>query len=1278
MAERQPKPAKVSKPRGRARRASEPQRVPESAAAGGFDVLVLGASAGGEMAAQEVLRSLPRSFQVPVLVMLHLGPSSSLNEIYARQLPFDVAWARTGLALTPGRVLLAPPRSFVELLPDGTCSVTPCDGGARERPINALLDSVARSFGPRAIVAILSGLLDDGALGARQVHLAGGSVIVQSEETAEYPSMPRAAIQAGAADLVVPLADVGQVIAELVGGARRPRPQSEVEAIRRVFGDKGEVAARAHELDWASTALGPVISWPEHLRVIVRMVLQAAYPMAVWWGPKLAQIYNEAWRALLGATKHPAALGAPAPASLPEMWPRFGIDKVLADGETATGENCPLLNDRYGYPEEIYISFSNSPIRDARGAIVGVLHSAWDTTKNVVAERRVRALAALAGAMAGAPTPREACERGAAALGEATADVPFALLYLLVEGGRRATLAAAVGLEPGSIDAPHMVNLGSESHPWPLGRVVEDPSAELELVLNDLSLRLRGLTPPITTPPGALPPRAARLLPLRATAAVPPVGVLVVGLSPHRPFDAGYRSFLELVTQQINGAIAEARSRQLERERQERLAELDRAKIDFFANVSHEFRTPLTLLLGPLEDLLRDQEQLPAPVRGVLQVAARNARRLSSLVTSLLDFSESESQRQNAQLEPTDLAALTTGIASAFRGAIEAAGLRFRIECAPKLPPVPVDREMWEKIVSNLLSNALKFTFEGEIAVELSPLALHAQLVVSDTGVGIPEREMPNLFKRFHRIPGTRARTVEGSGIGLSIVKELVTRMGGQIRALSRNGTGSSFTIWMPYRTNRVFEGAHAASLPPGAEAGTATQLAREASRWLVDAAEPEGVLEDVLGPAKAAGALADAREKTCIVVVDDNADMREYLRRILSPHWQVELAADGERALSLLRDCKAELLLADVMMPKLDGHALTKRIREDASLRTTPVVLVTARAGEQAAIDGLLAGADDYIAKPFSARELVARVGAQLALSHMRRRAQELNAFLVRFSDAVRAMSDDREVAKTACDMLSEQLRTDHALWNESDDTTRELATGETLVVDDASLDPRLPEPMRAALTAAGVAATVRVPVLVDGVLRASLAVNHRAPRHWTREEIALIEGVAGLCWAEVERARAKGALRESEAKFRSLLEIIDQAYALMEVVRDPAGKIVDYWLVEANPAWERHAGIAVSEVLGRRLSQWPQALPAIALDSVERAIAEAKPLRFERHDPALGRWIDVQIIPRGERFANLLTDVTARKLAEPAARERKAEDVPAEAQRCGTRSGRSGADPG
>jgi signal transduction histidine kinase/chemotaxis response regulator CheB/transcriptional regulator with GAF, ATPase, and Fis domain len=1133
-----------------------------------FDVLVLVASAGAEGAIGRILADLPPDLGVPILLMQHLPPGSSVVELYRQRSAFDLEWASEGSLLAPGKVLVCPPRSFVELLPDGSCRLAPCPSGAMQLPMNRLLVSVARSFAHRAIGVVLTGMGADGAAGARELHVAGGRVIVQSVASAQSPDMPQAAIAAGAADLVVPLPDIAQVITELVAGTPRPKARSELDAIRRVFGESGELAAQAREIDWALTQLGSVISWPVELLVMARTAVESAQPTAVWWGPDLIQIYNEPWRRFLGASRHPEALGRPARESWLQIWEEIGpmVERVVTQGVSTAGEDLRIVTERGGHPEEVYFTFVYSPIRDASGAVVGVHHTAFETTARVVAERRLASLRELSAQVAAAGTPREVCEHAAIALASAPLDLPFALLYLFDKACRQATLAGAVGLAAGSPAAPHLIQPFSEQAVWPLERVLEKTTSNDGVLLRDWLASMPELSLPALSARERLHPCSALLLPLRPAKDARPSGALVVGLNPQRPFDDAYHGFVGLVAKQIKAGILEARAKELERERTDRLAELDRAKTEFFANVSHEFRTPLTLLLTPLEELLRRSDELPGGLVGEIEVAARNSRRLLRLVNNLLDFSELEARHQRTPLEPTDLGALTSDVASAFRAAIESAGLRLNMSCDPKLPLVPVNREMWEKIVSNLLSNALKFTFEGEIAILLRARSLHAEVVVSDTGIGIPAEELPNIFKRFHRIHGAKARTLEGSGIGLAIVHDLVGRMGGQLAVRSIEERGTSFTIWLPYKL-RLPQQPDTPTAAAQVTGLVAADLADEASRWIAGGnVEPDGVAEGLLGAPEELPA-GSAPPAGRVLLVDDNADLRDYLRRLLSPRWNVDVAGDGTTALALTRRLRPDIVLADVLMPGLDGFALLREIRGDPALKHTPVILLTARAGEESAVEGLIAGADDYIAKPFSPRELVARLRGQVELSRMRRRNQELNAFLVRFSDAVRGLAEPRAVADTACRMLVEQLGAERSHWSEVDWATREYVVESRFLVDGVAdttagrhpLDDREPS---TSILLSGQTMTIgdpntdlplpgiSVPVTFDGKLRAVLAVSQSSPRRWTADEVSLVENVAGRCWAEVERSRAEALLRAREERKAFLLQLSDALRPLTDAV--------------------------------------------------------------------------------------------------------------------------------
>ncbi len=446
---------------------------------------------------------------------------------------------------------------------------------------------------------------------------------------------------------------------------------------------------------------------------------------------------------------------------------------------------------------------------------------------------------------------------------------------------------------------------------------------------------------------------------------------------------------LEKLSMLVNFVLDTARRGMLAlEERNAKLAEIDRAKSDFLANVSHEFRTPLTLLLGPLEEAIQDPGLAPA-ARERLTTAQRNAQRLAKLVNTLLDFSRVEAGRATASFEPTDLATVTGELASLFRSAIEKANLRLVLDLPQLSEPAYVDREMWEKIVLNLLSNALKFTFEGEIGVALREVDSHFELVVRDTGIGMPEDELPRVFDRFHRIKAARARTHEGTGIGLALVQELVKLHGGQIRVASILGKGTTFTIVLPKGAAHLPQGQLSAARSEE-RTGLAAAILDEASRWRSPESEH--------GAAKTTASSGRAR----ILVADDNADMRDYVARLLSEAWDVDVVADGAAALEAIELSPPDLVLADVMMPRLSGFELVRRLRANAETRHIPVVLLTARAGAESTADGLLSGANDYLVKPFAARDLLVRVEAQLALLRTRREHEsELRGALDRSEQA-------------------------------------------------------------------------------------------------------------------------------------------------------------------------------------------------------------------------------------------------------------------------------------
>jgi len=760
-------------------------------------------------------------------------------------------------------------------------------------------------------------------------------------------------------------------------GARAP------DAVPGVFDTGTELGRALAGVDWAATPLGPAESWPTSLRNVVQLLLNSRFAMWMAWGPELTFLCNDAYRRDTLGTKFPWALGRPAREVWSEIWDDIGprIETVIDTGEATWDEDLLLFLERSGYAEETYHTFSYSPITDDDGDIAGMLCVVSEETGRVVGERRLRIVRDLGTALAAAGTVADV---NAAAGRELAADgrsLPFVLAYLFDDERRRAELAWTANVQPGSAVAPPFLAVSPDSV-WPTLPLARGR----EQVVTDLAARFRSV------PSGrwSQPAQQALLVPFTEPGRTAAFGFLVAGVNRYRRLDADYQGFIELVAGQVAAALTRARIFEDERRRAEELAELDRAKTTFFTNVSHELRTPLTLLLGPAADALEDVEQplLPAQ-RQRVDVIQRNAERLLKLVNTLLDFSRLESGRVSARFEPLDLARYTGELVAMFDTAFGRAGLTLAVECDPMPHRAYVDREMWAKIVLNLVSNALKATFAGGVTVRLAGDADAVELIVSDTGIGIPAAEQARLFERFHRVADAQLRSHEGSGIGLALVAELAAVHGGTVTVASAPGAGSTFTVRIPTGTAHLPADQvqrEVADEPPRVEQYGIGYLA-EADRWLAQEPEPT---------------VADPREgRPRVLVADDNADMRRYVVDLLADEYAVTTAVDGLQALELARADPPDLVLTDVMMPRLDGFGLLAGMRADPATMHVPVVMLSARSGEEAAVAGLEAGADDYLVKPFSARELLARVRANLELDRVRRVADELHRSQVLLDEA-------------------------------------------------------------------------------------------------------------------------------------------------------------------------------------------------------------------------------------------------------------------------------------
>jgi PAS domain S-box-containing protein len=924
--------------------------------------------------------------------------------------------------------------------------------------------------------------------------------------------------------------------------------------MERLLSGGGEMGERIRAFDWSKTPLGPVDSWSPALLTTVRILLANRFPILLWWSPEYISIYNDAYIPILGK-KHPWALGRPVTEVWNEIWHILQplVDTPFHGGPPTWDDDILLELNRYGFTEETHFTIAYSPVPDesAQNGIGGVLATVNEITDKVIGERRIVALRDLGARVGDARTAEEACFMAAETLRGHDRDIPFVLFYLIDEDGRMARLAGAAGIPTGEEASPLVVDLGEPQEiGWPLAAVKRTVAMR---VVKNLGERFASLPPG----PWSDPPNTAVVVPIPSNKAHEPAGLMVAGLSARSKFGQLYKDFIELIRTQVATAIANARAYEEERRRVEALAEIDRAKINFFSNVSHEFRTPLTLMLGPLEDVL-SQNTLAKEDRERLDLVHRNALRQLKLVNTLLDFSRIEAGRIDASYEPVDLAAYTADLASMFRSAIEHAGLKLTVDCPPLPTPLYVDREMWEKIILNLLSNAFKFTFEGGIAVSLKQSGETVELVVQDSGVGIPSQELPHMFERFHRIRGARSRTHEGTGIGLALVQELVHLHGGTIEVSSLENRGTTFTISIPTGTAHLPADRIEVKRSMSSTALGAAPYVEEVTSWLpeeqrlraeVDPQWP-GTDETFINTGS-----IQTREiqsgKIRVLLADDNTDMRNYIARLLDEHhYEVVSVSNGLTALRAARDQIPDLVLSDVMMPGLDGFELLRELRSDPVTATIPVIMLSARAGEESRVEGMEAGADDYLIKPFSARELLARVRAHLEIARNRReteraiqyRSAQFETLLNQAPIGVYLVDADfriREVNPTARAVFGESPgligrsfeEVIHILWNRN-------YADEIINIFRHTLETGEPY-----------ATSERVEYRIDRHLNESY--------EWRLDRILLPDGRYGVvCYFRdiTAEVRARARIAESEERYRG---IVNQSVGAI-VEADPTGRFI------------------------------------------------------------------------------------------------------------------------
>lgn len=750
-----------------------------------------------------------------------------------------------------------------------------------------------------------------------------------------------------------------------------------LSAIPEFLSGGGEMGQRIREYDWSKTPLGPVSEWPQSLRTCVRIMLTSRQPIWIGWSKKLIKLYNDPYLQIVGG-KHPWALGQPASEVWKDIWRDIEplLRQVMEKDEGTYVEAQLLIMERNGYPEETYYTFSYTPIPGDDGTTAGMICANTDDTDRIISERQLQTLTELGKTLTNSKSNEEVISKTIAALSDNRHDFPFALFYTISE--QKALLAHSTDLGDAGNTVPREIDLKADNE---IAYLFKEAAAQRKWqALEGVEKKIG----PMPKGAWAVVPDNAIILPI-SQAGGTLYGYLVIGLNPYRLLGEKYAGFFSLIADQMATSFSTVHVLEEERKRVEALAEIDRAKTIFFSNISHEFRTPLTLLLGPIEDTLRDPGNV-AETTLRMDTAYRNALRMQKLVNTLLEFSRIEAGRVDGKFHPVDINSFTHDLSSSFRSAIEKAGIELRYTGVKIDADVYVDPDMWEKIVLNLLSNAFKYTKQGTIGIGVALVEDYVQLEVTDTGIGIPSDQLTKIFDRFHRIDNTEGRSQEGTGIGLALVKELVRIHHGTIEVKSKLGEGSVFTVTIPVGkehlpAEKIIEGSFLAGV-----SGTSAAFVQEAMKWV------PGNNSIDLNPARFKEKFVGQHSKSTakVLVADDNADMREYIERLLGNEFKVMTAIDGEDAFDKLLSFKPDLLVSDIMMPKLDGFGLLEKIQNHSDTKNIPVIFLSARAGEEARLDGLNAGAADYLVKPFSGKELIAIVKANIKIVKTQKAAEE------------------------------------------------------------------------------------------------------------------------------------------------------------------------------------------------------------------------------------------------------------------------------------------------
>jgi signal transduction histidine kinase len=731
---------------------------------------------------------------------------------------------------------------------------------------------------------------------------------------------------------------------------------------------------------------------------------------------------------------HPAKFGTSAKAE--DAWGPVWDDVVPVIKRCFEfGESCHFQDDLLlyrrgstGHFVEKYHTWSFVPLFDADQKPLGLFNPTTETTAAVLARRRQETLRDVSEQVSLARTTGEFYEGVRNVMEKNAKDIPFMAFYSTSPGDKSTIdlhLQSSVGVPddhpscPAKMSvslratrpslAPHLssptpssvsissVTSGRTLHSdlqtaWP---IVPALAARQCVVMDDCSKLVEGF--PLRQWDHL--PEAAIVLPIAPDrSSSVPDAVMILGLNLQCPLDPAYDDWIHILRAHLTSALATVQGIELAEQRRLEKERMAKAQTAWFQGAAHDLRSPLTLVDGPLDDVL--QTNLTGFQRQSLVLAQRNVARIQRLVNALLDFSRIEAGRLTGHFFALDLGAFVSEIAHLFSPAVARRGIEYNVHIQPDGPSVWFDPTLMETAITNLISNAVKYTQKGRIGVAVAYTSTHAVITVSDTGCGIPQAEVDDVTERFNRATTALSAGVEGTGIGLALTKELIKIHDGELLLSSRTEleakreqagmAGSTFTVRIPLvdRLNAVENGTTTTDRGLGTYG---RQMAREAMENGQSDLSP--ITDSMDGADRNEGFLFEPSDT--LLLVDDNEDIRAYIRRIFAPHCRVVEATDGEEAVRLAQTLvpKPNLILSDVMMPRMSGTELLIAIREHPTTKRIPMVLLSAATDEELRLSALTNGAEDFILKPFKPKELLARVHLHMQLGKKRADLEDMFA---------------------------------------------------------------------------------------------------------------------------------------------------------------------------------------------------------------------------------------------------------------------------------------------